>query len=140
MVNRQVAERKLSKLKGYLEELSEYQNLSWDDYLAAFPHRRTVERLIQLIVDVAVDINTHAVVDAKQQPPADSFDSFLRAAKLGLFPVEFAKKIAPSTGERNIIVHEYEKIDDALVYHSIREALSMYRQYLTFVRDYLEQV
>lgn len=66
--------------------------------------------------------------DAKEQPPADSFDSFLQAAKLGLFSVEFAKKFAPSTEERNIIVHEYEKIDDALVYHSIREALSMYRQ------------
>ncbi|HAP31472.1 MAG TPA: hypothetical protein DCQ14_00215 [Firmicutes bacterium] len=138
MVNRQVAERKLSKLKGYLEELSAYQDLSWDEYRASFPHRRTVERLLQLIVDVAVDINTHAVVDAKESPPADSFDSFMRAANLGMFPDEFAQKIAPSTGERNIIVHEYEKIDDALVYQSIRVALPMYRQYLAFVRDFLE--
>jgi len=139
MVNKQVVERKLSKLKGYLEELSDYQTLSWEEYRAAFPHRRTVERLIQLIVDVAVDINTHIIVDAKKQPPADSFDSFLRAAELGMFPREFAQQIAPSTGERNIIVHEYEKIDDALVFHSIRDALSMYRQYIAFVRDYLEQ-
>jgi hypothetical protein len=45
-----------------------------------------------------MDINIHAIVENKEQPPADSFDSFLRAAKLGIFPVEFAKKLLFNRG------------------------------------------
>ena len=53
------------------------EGISFDDYVSNFRHRRTVERLIQLIVDLAVDINTHAVVDAGNPPPADSYASAL---------------------------------------------------------------
>jgi len=138
MVNKAVVQRKLKKLKEYLKELATFEELTWEEYLENFQHRRTVERLIQLIVDTAVDINSHAVVDAGNPPPCDNFNSFIEAAKLGMFPLEFARKIAPSTGERNIIVHEYEQIDDALVYNSIKEGLSMYKQYLEYLLDFVE--
>jgi len=52
-------------------------------------------------------------------------------------PVEFAKKIAPSIGERNIIVHEYEKIDDGLVYDSIKEAITIYKEYIVYYTKYI---
>jgi len=68
--------------------------------------------LIQLLVDVATDINIHAVVDAGLPPSPDAYTSFLDAAKISLLPADFAKEIAPSAGERNIIVHEYENIND----------------------------
>ncbi|MCW3488909.1 type VII toxin-antitoxin system HepT family RNase toxin [Dethiobacter alkaliphilus] len=138
MVNKETVIRKLNKLKGYLQELATYELISWEEYSASFRHRRTVERLIQLIVDVAVDINTHTVVDEGHSPPKDAYSSFFEAAKLGIFPHAFAKKIAPSTGERNIIVHEYEQIDDAVIYHSIKDALKLYSQYIDMVLEFLE--
>lgn len=87
-------------------------------------------------MDVAVDINTHTMVDAGQPPPADAFNSFLEAAEIGLYPRIFAKEIAPSTGERNIIVHEYESIDDAIVFESISEAVELYYQYVKYASEY----
>ena len=140
MVNKETVERKLNKLKQYLGELKEFQDLSWEKYCEDFQYRRVVERLIQLIVDVAVDINSHAVVDEGNAPPRDSFDSFMQAANLGMFPLEFAKKIAPSTGQRNIIVHEYEQIDDGLIYNSIPESVEMYGEYLRCVLNFISEV
>ena len=139
MVNKETVIRKLNKLKGYLQELSMYEDVSWEDYSTTFQHRRTVERLIQLIVDVAVDINTHTVVDEGHRPSKDAFNSFFDAAKLGMFPEAFAQRVAPSTGERNIIVHEYEQIDDAVVFLSIKDALTLYKEYINFVLDFLEK-
>ncbi|HHY29812.1 MAG TPA: DUF86 domain-containing protein [Syntrophaceticus sp.] len=46
---------------------------------------------------------------------------------------------APSTGERNIIVHEYEEIDDIIVYESISESLNLYWQYLESVFEYTKK-
>ncbi len=44
------------------------------------------------------------------------------------------------TGERNIIVHEYELIDDAIIYSSIGEILSFYEDYIKHVNAYLNQL
>lgn len=138
MVNKETVIRKLNKLKIYLQELRTYESVSWEEYTTYFHHRRTVERLIQLIVDVAVDINTHTIVDEGGNPPKDAYNSFLDAAKLGMMPMPFAHKVAPSTGERNIIIHEYEQIDDAVVYKSIKDALLLYEQYIGLVTAYLD--
>jgi len=126
-------------MTGYLKELETMEGITLDDYLSNFQHRRIVERLIQLIVDVAIDINTHAVVDAGKPPPADAYSSFLEAAKIGLIPLAFARKLAPSTGERNIIVHEYENIDDKIVFESISEALELYFQYVKYISEYVRK-
>lgn len=141
MVKKDIVIRKLTKLKGYLQELSTYKSISWEEYIKAFQNQRTVERLIQLVVDIAVDINTHMLVDEGYAPPSDAYNSFLEASsKLGLFPESFAQSIAPSTGERNIIVHEYEQIDDVIIYSSIGETLSFYEDYIKHVSTYLNQL
>ena len=141
MVKKDIVIRKLTKLKGYLQELSTYKSISWEEYIEAFQNQRTVERLIQLVVDIAVDINTHMLVDEGYAPPSDAYNSFLEASsKLGLFPESFAQSIAPSTGERNIIVHEYEQIDDVIIYSSIGETLSFYEDYIKHVSTYLNQL
>ncbi|HSW09820.1 MAG TPA: HepT-like ribonuclease domain-containing protein [Bacillota bacterium] len=47
---------------------------------------------------------------------------------------------SPSTGERNIIVHEYETIDDAIVHESVGQTLDLYRKYVAAVLEYLERL
>lgn len=138
MLNKATVIRKLNKLKAYLNELRTFESLSWHDYSSNFHYRRAVERLIQLIVDVAVDINTHAVVNEGHNPPIDAYNSFLDAGALGMMPLSFARLVAPSTGERNIIVHEYEQIDDAVVYQSIKDALELYDQYIGYIVAFIE--
>ncbi len=114
-----------------------YDGIAWKDYRDNSHHRRVVERLVQLIVDIAVDINTHAVIDAGKPPPRDSYSSFLKAAEVGLYTPEFAERIAAWTCERNIIAHECEDIDDRVVYQSIGDCLRTYREYLNCLREQL---
>lgn len=137
MVDREVLQRKLQKLQEYLHEIETYQNLTWNDYQGNRQIRRAIERLVQLIVDVAVDINTHSVVDAGGSPPDNAYDSFIKAAEMNLMPYKFAEEIAPSTGERNILVHDYEVIDDLVVFESIPQIIKMYSLYLQYFRKLL---
>lgn len=139
MVEPLVVKRKLQKMTEYLNELESMRNISLEQYLGDFRNKRVVERLIQLIVDVAVDLNTHIVVDAGQSVPDDAYSSFIEVAKLGVLDKELALAIAPSAGERNIIVHEYEEIDDVTVFESIDDTLKLYRKYVGAVLGYLEK-
>jgi len=52
--------------------------------------------------------------------------------------MDFALKIAPSTGLRNILVHEYEEIDDEIVYFSISTCLQFYLEYMELINRYLK--
>lgn len=139
MVNTVLVRRKLMKLDGYLAELKHLSRYTFEDYCSDFRTKRAVERLLQLLSDVATDINMHIIVDERFPPPPDSFQSFVTLARLEVFPEEFAYQIAPATGERNILVHEYEQIDDRVVYDSISEALELFSRYAGYVQAFLNR-
>lgn len=45
----------------------------------------------------------------------DYYASFVEAGRRGLIPEELAERLAPSAGLRNRLVHESDRIDDAIV-------------------------
>ena len=138
MVNKELVRRKLNKLIQYLNEISGITDYTFQDYLDNYFIKRTTERLLQLIVEVATDINGHIAIDAGNPPPKNYFQSFIILAQLEVIDRELAKKIAPSAGMRNRLVHEYEEIDDKIVYENIPEAIEMYNKYITQVEAYLK--
>lgn len=131
-----------NKLKGLLKYYQELEGLSHgvtqEIYLASLSTRRAIERQIQLIIESATDLNNMVLKHLNQATASDYFNSFLDLAELGVLDMDFAMSIAPSTGLRNILVHEYTKIDDTIVYHSISSVFSYYGKYLKIMADYLE--
>ena len=65
-------------------------------------HPHALERLVQLIVDEMVDINTHIIAESDFQVPSDYQSTFITLAENKILPAEFAEKIAPSIGLRNL--------------------------------------
>jgi len=63
MVDYELVNRKLSQLVEYLTALTPLHALSYADYLRQPVIRYAAERLLQLLVDTAVDINVHLTVD-----------------------------------------------------------------------------
>ncbi|MDP2210272.1 MAG: DUF86 domain-containing protein [Candidatus Aquicultor sp.] len=50
----------------------------------------------------------------------DIYDSFVKLGEQDMVPMEFASKIAPSSGLRSRLVHEYDRIDDAIAHASTK--------------------
>lgn len=129
---------KLDKLQNYYTELQAFSSLSLDEYISKSIYRRAVERTLQLIVECATDINNMLLKLHDRKGAGDYFNSFIDIAEQNIIPVEFALKIAPSTGLRNILVHEYEEINDEIVYHSINTCLQYYLDYMNLINRYLQ--
>ena len=129
---------KLEKLQNYYTELKSLSSISLDEYLRNQVYRRAVERTLQLIVESATDINNMLLKMLGQKGAVDYFNSFINMAEQNIIPMEFALKIAPSTGLRNILVHEYEEIDDKVVYNSISNCLDHYLEYMDLINRYLK--
>ena len=129
---------KLDKLYVYYEELKNISTISLEEYNHNMIYRRAIERTMQLIVECATDINNMLLKTHGQKGSADYFNSFIDIAESNIIPTNFALKIAPSTGLRNILVHEYEDINDEIVYRSIGPCLEYYLEYMNLINQYLK--
>lgn len=130
MVREDLVRRKLATLHGYIEELADHRDVTLQEYVTGSVRRRAVERLLQLIIEVAADINTHLVTEIEGMPPADYTDSFAAAARVGAIDVDLAARLKSSGGLRNALIHEYGDIEDPLVHRSIPLALDGFEEYL----------
>lgn len=132
-----VIRRKLTNLTEYLKEIEPLSNYTIKDYTSNYFIKRTGERLVQLIVESMVDINSMIIAEEKQPPPKDYFVSFEIMARLGYLPQQFAEELAPCTGMRNRIVHEYDKIEDDIVFSTIPKLKEMATEYIRLVNNSL---
>ncbi|TDO91308.1 uncharacterized protein YutE (UPF0331/DUF86 family) [Halanaerobium saccharolyticum] len=135
-----IVRRKLNKMIEYLDQLEEVNQYTLENYLDNFFVKRTAERLIQLIVETAADINGHLIVSSGHKPPADYFTSFIKLSEHQIVDQKFAEEIAPSAGLRNRLVHEYEEIDDEIVYKSIQKTIDNYKKYIREIENYLKNI
>ncbi len=126
---------KLIKMEKHLQELSKYRPASFQEYNGNNLIKYSMERIIQLIIDLALDINNIIIKSKGKYPAADYFNSFIELIELGVLEEDFANNIAPSTGLRNRLVHEYEKVDDRIVYESIEKVYNYYIEYLKKIRN-----
>lgn len=138
MLDNMVICNKLGILIKYYNEFKQLTNsLTLDDYINNIIIKRAIERQMQLIVECATDINNMVLKKKGKGPSLDYYNSFIDLAENNVVDMEFAVKIAPSTGLRNILVHEYQKIDDEIVYNSINNIKKYYLEYIDALSKYL---
>ena len=102
----------------------------------------TVERLLERIISRAIDINEHIIAEnpnLQLSPPKDYRETLLYLADLNIYPKEFALEISKSIGTRNLLIHEYDKIDYSRVYESIDFCLKDYQKYIDYILDFIKK-
>lgn len=128
-----VLTRKLRRLSGYLDDLSAHRGRGAAE-IAADPYE--LERLLELIVQVAVDILSHLLAERRVSP--ESYRAtFELAGEHELLPTDLAGRLARAAGLRNILVHLYEDIDYDIVAASVDPAIE---DFGAFVRHLQEQL
>lgn len=131
---------KLTRMGHYLQELESLaRRYSMDEYCANSLVKHSAERVIELIVEAAVDINGLFVTLSGSPPPKDYYASFLELARQRVYPWAFGKQLASTAGLRNRLAHEYETIKDPIVYRNVKTMPSLYRRYISSIRTYLER-
>lgn len=101
--------------------------------------RAAVERLVRLIVDLAIDINSHVLVASGQPAPRTGRESFIEMAAIGAIDRELGKHLAPSAGLRNLLVHQYATIRHELVAQGANSALELFPSYMSGVAGFIRR-
>jgi uncharacterized protein YutE (UPF0331/DUF86 family) len=132
-----VLRRKLIVIVENLKALEPIAAITPPKYREDLFVRKGTERLLQELIEAAIDLNTHILVQDGHGAPDDYYQGFIRLADHGILSRELADSLAPSAGLRNRLVHEYDAIVDAIVLDAVRKAQSLYPQYVAAVERYL---
>lgn len=137
MLDKSLVRQKLAFLLEHLDELEPLAAITLDEYRADVIKRHATEKLIELVVGYATDVNQLVIEGAGRAAPQSYYHSFILVAELNVLPRDLATRLASTTGLRNRLVHLYEKLEHESVYYSLAPLVKNYRQYLVLVNDYL---
>ncbi len=135
--NADVIERRLAHQRNLLEELAALDNRTGEALRDAPVVRAATERMIQAIVDLALDVNAHVASTALGRAPGTGRESFDLMATAGVISPQLADQLKPAVGLRNVLVHLYADIDVEIVADSIDELLIGFREYVRSVARWL---
>ena len=133
---------KISLIGEELERLKEFSEFSFQEVVSDFRTQAVVERLLERIINRAIDVNQHLIAETlpeEMQSPKSYKETFLKLAEIGVYPKDFSESIAKSAGTRNALVHDYNDVDYSKIYSSVSDCLKDYHQYCDYILKFLEK-
>ncbi len=138
MVDRDRILAKLDELQGYLREVRSVVPASFPEYLTV-EKRRSSERLLQVAIEAVVDICGLLVTGLRLGLPADEDDLFEKLAGRGVIAPPMADLLRRMKRMRNILVHEYGRVDDELVFETVQQRLGDFDVFMGEILAFLRR-
>lgn len=138
--DREIIKRKIAVIIENLNALEPIKDMPKEEYIEDIYKRKATERLLQELIEAAIDINTHIIVQTGNTAPDDYYESFINAGALKIISMDLAEKLAPSAGLRNRLVHEYDSLEHSIVLDAVKMAEELYPRYVKEIEDYIVRV
>ena len=128
MLDRERILTRIDALDGYQRELEQIVPASFEDYQRV-EVKRACERLLQISIESAIDVCSLFVSGLRLGLPAEEADLFAKLQQAGVISAAMATTLGRMKGLRNILVLEYGRIDDRLVYQVLMENLDDFKRF-----------
>ena len=115
MVDRDLVLRKLSELETYLGQLAAYRDIDLAAYRSDWKTQRIIERTLHLAIEACMDVADHLVADRRLRVPETGAETFDVLGEAKILPLVLAEALAKMVGFRNILVHDYARLDPVIV-------------------------
>jgi len=142
MLNRELIKTKIYFITLDLERMKSFGVETFDEVAKDPMKYAAVQNLLMKIIGRAIDINEHIIskkIGLEKGFQLKYRETFLELGELGVLPKKFAQEISKSAGFRNALVHDYDNLEDYIVYKSIGDAISQYTKYCDYILKYLKK-
>ncbi len=123
MVDRDLILLKADSLKRYVERVQIKSDIDLEVFLENLDFQESVMFNLQQAVQMCIDIAAHIVSSEGYGVPGSTSEMFYLLEDNGLIEKALTEKIILAIGTRNLIAHEYEKVDLERIYKTSRENL-----------------
>jgi len=139
MIDEEIINEKLEKLKEYTSYLKEYQKATLNDFKKDHKLQGAARCYLQLACECVIDVCEIIISSLGLRRPDTARESIEIIGEQGILPEEFTKKVSSIAGFRNILVHEYAKVDINELYHHLQEDLDDFSKFSQLIAQWLRR-
>ena len=131
--------RKLTELDTYLQQIGEYQAISVGEYRGDWKIQRIIERTLQMMIELCVDIANHIISEKALPVPTSYADTFEILKRYFLISDSLAEIMVRMAKFRNILVHQYTQVDALIVVSILQAHLNDFTLFRNEIVDLLQE-
>jgi uncharacterized protein YutE (UPF0331/DUF86 family) len=131
VVDGDLLRRKLAELAVYVTQVEEYRDLTVEIYRLDWKTQRIVDRTLQIAIEACLDVASHVLADRCLRAPSTYAETFEILVEAGLMSPDLGRVMVEMTGFRNVVVHEYTRIDAEIVVRILRDHLADFHRFET---------
>lgn len=98
-----------------------------------------IERGIQICIECVIDIGNIIISVSDNGKPSTYKETMIALTQIDVIPEKFSKKLSKMVGFRNILVHDYTKIDEDIIIHILKNELDDFIKYMDYVNKWLKE-
>ena len=129
---------RLKLLAEYISDLRDLQSISLEEYQENKLIRRAVERTLHMATESCLDIGHHLISQEGFRSPEDNKDVFVVLGEEKVIPRELVDRLTDMARFRNVLVHEYTRLDNTIVYGILKRRLVDFDEFAVAITAYLD--
>jgi uncharacterized protein YutE (UPF0331/DUF86 family) len=137
LVQREIVITRLDKLKEYLIYLKNISAYSKEEYIKNPLLYGSCERFLHLSIECVLDIANHTISDLNYRKPENNRDIFEVLYENKVIDLKLKESLCNMAGFRNILVHDYLKLNRGMVYDIVLNNLNDIKKFATIITSYL---
>jgi uncharacterized protein YutE (UPF0331/DUF86 family) len=139
MVDEQVIEQHLQNMEEALANLGRYRDLSLEEFEKDLSLIWIAEKGLQILIQNLLDIGAHLLASEIRNDWDDYGEIILKLGQHGIIPRDFSEKIQGMAGLRNILIHEYLRVDVSKIHNLLKNRMGDFTDFMSYVQSYLEK-
>ena len=142
MVDQLLIEKKISIIQEHLSFLREREKekpITASKIKEDFSLRLQVAYAIQILIQACIDICTHLANDEKWELPENAGQAFKIAHRHHVLPLAISEELQKAVKLRNIIVHQYDELDETILVDVLHHKLGVFDDFLLALKKWMKR-
>lgn len=130
---------KFTHLREYLKHLHEIQKVNRKSFVNDYHFYGLAERYFQLAIEVVLDVSKMLIRANRFPPPETNKEVLSILYEYKILPRALFYRLDGVIGFRNVLVHDYEKINRNKVYDKLQKNLQDFVDFKNAIMKYLNR-
>jgi uncharacterized protein YutE (UPF0331/DUF86 family) len=139
MIDKLLIEKKLRKIEEFLQELKIIKVKNFVEFRKDVVTKRFIERNLELAIEQMVDICKHFISGLNLREPETYAECFQILSEGKVIPKKTVDTFQAMVRFRNILIHGYDGIDDAITYKLYKNRLIDFKTFISAIRNYIQK-
>ena len=129
---------RLDIIERNLQFFNEYMTMDEEQFLESYKDIQAVKHSLLEIIESCIDIAGHIISIRGFLRPESYADTFRVLKNEKIIAQDLAEKLEKMAGFRNILVHNYEDIDNSRIIHFVQNDLDDIKEYIACILNLIK--